>query len=127
MPVERFRNRRILVVEDEYMLATDLQRELEAMGAIVIGPAGQLDAALDLVQGEDAIEAAILDINLGGEEAYSVADLLISRKIPFVFATGYERSTIPARFKAVPICEKPINLEKIVATIFAVAREGTLE
>jgi DNA-binding response OmpR family regulator len=105
---------RILAVEDEYMLADDLRAELENAGAIVIGPAATVQSAMALVRDEARIDGAILDVNLGGEMVYPVADLLMERGVPIAFTTGYDASAIPARFRDIPRCEKPISMAKVV-------------
>src|SRR5262249_477527 len=79
----------VLVVEDDYLVAMDIVRALERAGAEVIGPAPAVEAALDALE-QTAPDGAILDINLGGEMAFPVADALLARGVPFVFATGYD-------------------------------------
>lgn len=106
-------NCHILVVEDEYMLADDLQTELEDEGAVVIGPVAALADALALIRSAPRIDGAILDANLGGEMVFPAADLLIERQVPIVFTTGYDASVIPARFEAIARCEKPINMRQV--------------
>ncbi|MEG3164795.1 response regulator [Sphingomonas sp. PB2P19] len=108
---------RILVVEDEYMLADELSSELDAMNAVVLGPVGTLDAALGIIAEEHDIDGAVLDVNLDGEMSYSAADLLAHRGIPFVFATGYDASRIPPRFEHIVLCEKPVVLTSIARAI----------
>lgn len=108
------RNCRILVVEDEYLLADELQNDLESAGAIVIGPAAHLAGATALIEAHQHLDGAILDANLAGEMVFSAADLLMERGVPIVFTTGYDVSGIPTRFESVPLCEKPINLNKIL-------------
>ncbi len=107
----------ILVVEDEYMLADELQTELEDIGATVIGPAGNIDSALDLIRSAPHLDGAILDLNLGGAPAFSLADALMTRGVPLVFATGYDFSSVPERFSHVTRCEKPINIRRITAAL----------
>jgi len=107
----------ILVVEDEYLLADELQSELEEAGAIVIGPVGTLEGALALISSGREIDGAILDVNLGGDMAYAAADQLIERGVPFVFTTGYDLSALPPRFAEVVRCEKPINIRKVAQAI----------
>jgi CheY-like chemotaxis protein len=80
--------RRILVVEDEPVVALMIEDMLTSMGATVIGPASNLPEALALAHGE-AIDAALLDVNLNGEDGRQVAVVLKARGVPFVFATGY--------------------------------------
>src|SRR2546429_142493 len=87
---------RILIVEDEYIIAFDLTRSLEELGIQVVGPAAGVAEALRLVVTDgDRLNGAILDINLRGERVYQVAQALAARGVPFMFATGYETSTIP--------------------------------
>jgi DNA-binding response OmpR family regulator len=78
------RERHILVLEDEYLIAMSLQDALESAGSVVLGPAPSVDKAIKTIDSEAHIDAAILDVNLGGVRAYPVADRLIARKIPFV-------------------------------------------
>jgi len=107
-------NCRILVVEDEYYFAQELRAELNEVGAIVLGPTATLEDALEVIQLEDQIDGAILDLNLGGEAAYPIADLLVDRRVPIVFSTGYDQSEIPAHFAKVKRCEKPIDLSNVI-------------
>lgn len=81
--------RRILLVEDEYVIAAEMMEWLRESGAVVIGPVPTVSDALDLIQTGEAIDAAVLDISLGdGETIYPVADLLKQMGVPFLFATG---------------------------------------
>ena len=111
------RNCHILIAEDEYLLAIDLQCELEDAGAVVVGPVADLSGAIALINEGRRIDAAILDANLGGEMVFPAADLLIERSVPIVFTTGYDASGIPSRFDAAARCEKPVNIKKIVEVI----------
>lgn len=108
---------RVLVVEDEYMLADDLRSELEAAEAIVLGPVARLAAAIALIEAEPALDGAVLDVNLGGASVFPAADLLLSRGVPIVFTTGYDASSIPARYAHVVRCEKPVAVSKVAAVI----------
>ncbi len=105
------RGRRVLVVEDEYLLAEDLRQELERQGAEVLGPVPTVAEALELLATGPAPSIAILDINLQGEMAFPVADALRERAIPFVFATGYDAQAIPPAYADVPRMEKPLELK----------------
>ena len=104
------KGRRVLVVEDEYMLAEDLREGLESQGAEVMGPVATVADALELLRSGPAPDLAILDINLGGEMAYPVADALRARDIPFIFATGYNAQAIPKAYADVPRAEKPVEI-----------------
>lgn len=103
------RDRRVLIVEDEYMLAQDLCHEVQDAGAVVVGLAPSIGKALDLISEQPDIDAAVVDVNLGGEMAYPVADALIARRIPFVFTTGYEDGELQSRYPQVARCEKPLD------------------
>jgi CheY-like chemotaxis protein len=104
--------RRILVVEDDYLLAQDLLEELLRRGAQVMGPVGAVAEALALLQSSPPPSMAILDIKLGDELVYPLADALRDRGVPFIFATGYDASAIPKVYKDVPLMEKPVALEE---------------
>ena len=109
--------KRILVVEDDYLVAMDIARALERAGAEVIGPTPAVEAALNALE-QTVLDGAILDINLGGEMAFPVADALMARGVPFIFATGYDAEVIPLRFTHVKRCEKPMASEQICAALF---------
>ena len=101
------RDRRILVVEDEYLIALSLQDALETAGSVVVGPVPSVDKAIQTIDSEPDIDAAVLDVNLGGVLAYPVADMLIARKIPFVFTSGYDDNVLRERYSQVKNCPKP--------------------
>jgi DNA-binding NtrC family response regulator len=99
--------KRVLIVEDDNILAINLADELASEGAKVIGPAPTVTDALDVIARTD-LDGAIVDINLRGKAAFPVADALADRHIPFVFATGYlVAHHIPARHANVRRFEKP--------------------
>jgi DNA-binding LytR/AlgR family response regulator len=110
-PVRPLRGRRLLVVEDDYMVAVELARSLEEMGAQVIGPVGSVKDALAMVEMADArVDAAVLDINLHDERVYPVADALAGRGVPFVFVTGYDALAIPEPYVSwAPRLQKPVD------------------
>jgi len=112
-----FSGKRILIVEDEYFLADETRRKLEDLGAMVVGPTSNVSRALDLIKREP-IDAAILDVFLADELVFAVADELEARDINFVFATGYDPSHMPAKYKGFALCEKPTELEQIAVALF---------
>jgi DNA-binding NtrC family response regulator len=99
---------RVLFVEDEAMVSMLIEDMLLDLGVEVIGPATKIDQALSLAR-EAEIEAAVLDINIGGQHTFSVADILQARGIPVIFATGYGSSALPERFRSTPILHKPFD------------------
>jgi CheY-like chemotaxis protein len=107
------RDRRILVVEDEYLIAMSLQDALESAGSIVVGPVPSVDKAIQTIDSEPHIDAAVLDVNLGGALSYGVADKLIARKIPFIFTSGYEDNVLRTRYSGVKNCPKPYLFQAI--------------
>lgn len=109
--------RRVLVVEDEYFIADDLQRALKAFGAEVVGPVPSREDALAVVASNHDLDAAILDINLQGDMGYSVAEALRGRGVPFVFATGYNVGAIAPAFADVPRWEKPFDPAKLAQAL----------
>ncbi|MCT8003387.1 response regulator [Sphingomonas sanguinis] len=110
-------NYRILVVEDEYMLAQGLRSELEDAGAVVIGPEPSVACALTCIAREDRIDAVVLDVNLGGEMAFPVADELSARQIPFLFASGYGDDVIKNRYPGVVNCAKPFVSRQLLRSL----------
>lgn len=108
---------RILIVEDEYLLADELQVELENCGAIVIGPIAGIAEAMQTIAATANLDGAILDINLKGEMVFPVAEQLQDRRIPMLFVSGYDAIAIPPRFGSTPRCEKPIGVRHIVEAL----------
>ena len=99
---------RVMVVEDEALVALVLADQLTDMGVSVVGPCGSVAEARSAVS-ENDLDAAILDVNLGGELVYPVADLLSARGIPFIFVTGYGHESIDKKFSYAPVLEKPVE------------------
>lgn len=106
--------RRILVVEDESMIWMLIEDELSEEGCQVVGPAARLDEAL-LAASNETIDAALLDVNLGGRPVYPVADVLARRGIPFAFLTSYGEGGIQEAYRHHPVLKKPFTLNGLVA------------
>jgi DNA-binding response OmpR family regulator len=104
---------RILVLEDEYFLASDLERAFRENGGEVIGPISQVSEAMSLVE-RGGFDVAVIDINLHDESVYPVAEELDRQQIPFVFATGYDAKSIPDRYSHVTCWQKPFEPAMIV-------------
>jgi CheY-like chemotaxis protein len=103
----------ILVVEDEYLIADDIRMALEEAGAEVLGPVASVKDAEELILSRPVIDAALLDVNVRGEQIFAVADRLAELGVPFVFATGYDQASIPDRYSDRPCLEKPIKARQI--------------
>lgn len=119
MSAATLEGRRILVVEDEYMIAMDIQEELEGAGALVAGPVPTVGEALRLLGREPALDGAVLDVNLGGERSFPVAEALEDKGIPFLFATGYNSADIPDKWRQARIEVKPLRIAAAVARLLA--------
>jgi PAS domain S-box-containing protein len=104
--------RRVLLVEDEALVAMMIQECLTEYGHSVVGPIGRASEAL-IAAKEGEFDAAILDINLGDGVAYPVAEILAARGVPFAFVTGYEADTVDERFSDVPVLQKPIERQML--------------
>lgn len=109
--------RRLLIVEDSGIVALSLKRTLKELGAEVVGPIGRIEAALEAASSE-ALDGAILDINIRGILVYPVAEKLRERLIPFVFVSGYEIGDLPEQFSDIPVLAKPYSAE-ILAEVFS--------
>src|SRR4029077_2173097 len=100
---------RVLVVEDEYLVAILIEEILESAGCIVMGPIPRLPEALDAVDHED-YDAAVLDVNLAGERIDPAAQALYRREGPFVFVTGYGEGVLSEEFAERPRLCKPFRM-----------------
>lgn len=101
---------RLLLVEDELLVAMMVEDMLIDLGCVVVDVAGTLSQGLALVADTAlALEGAVLDVNLGGENVYPIAEVLAARGIPFIFATGYGIAGIAAAFSHVPALAKPYS------------------
>lgn len=107
-----FSGSRVLVVEDEALIAIMMKEELVGLGFDVVGPVSTLPQALDAARGAD-FDVAILDLNLGKQSSFDVAEILESRGVPFVLVTGYSAAGINPRFSHVPLLEKPVDLRAL--------------
>ena len=112
-------DRLILVVEDEFLIAEDLEDKFADVGARVIGPAPTIEAALGLIDAQPRIDGALVDVNLGGKPAYSVVDALQSRGIPFVLTSGYEDEVLRSRYPFAKSCQKPYEFADVEKALIA--------
>src|SRR5260221_492765 len=122
LPLQLETGNRVLLVEDEILVAMMMKDILTELGFSVIGPFSRLAEAM-VAAVHDNIDAGIIDVNLGGEFVYPVADVLAAREIPFVFITGYAVESIDSRFGYVPIVKKPVQ-RQVLQKIFIPADSG---
>ncbi len=113
---------KVLVVEDESLVALDIETMLEEMGCTVVASVPRLVRALDLASRLD-LDLAVLDINLAGEVVYPLAFRLAARGIPFLFSTGYSTADLPPELRDRPILRKPVMLANLKRAV-AMARTG---
>jgi CheY-like chemotaxis protein len=116
------RDLRILVVEDNYLLADEMCDYLTGLGIVPVGPACTLDDAIALAR-EMPLNGAVLDINLDGRLCTGVCEVLARRDIPFMFHTGYRNlGLVPLQFRSMPVVDKPFEpeqLKKVLTNLFA--------
>ncbi len=107
---------RILVVEDEYLIRMLLEDMLTDIGFNVVAAVGTIAEANEHAHTGD-FDAAILDVNLAGEQVFPVADVLVKRGLPFVFVTGYGEGSLPEKFRGRPALQKPFEAAKLESTM----------
>src|SRR4051795_412878 len=106
--ITKFAGLRVLVVEDEMMVSMLIEDMLSDLGCQVVGPAARLDEAVELVNA-GGIDCAVLDVNLGGQPIFPLADLLREKGRPFAFATGYGDAGLREVDKGLPVLQKPFR------------------
>jgi len=110
--------KRVVVIEDESLIAMLLEDLLTEMGYSVVGLAANVADALVLLD-QHPVELAVLDVNLGGEASFPVADALQQRRIPFLFTTGYGQLGLPETYSALPVLQKPFRKRDLQAALQA--------
>jgi CheY-like chemotaxis protein len=118
--------KRILVVDDEPLIAMDIVSSLEDEDCVVVGPAATLEKALALIDTIE-IDAALLDANLGGKPVDALAAALVRRNIPFAFVSGYGREGLPEAFRQATLIRKPFQHQRLIEAIQQMVQEqGTV-
>lgn len=110
--------KRILIVEDEVLVAMHLEDLLAEMGHQVVGPATRIKQAMELAR-KSEIDMAVLDVNVAGRTSFPVADILRQRGIPFVFATGYGAEGFVEGYRDEPTLRKPYEPQELMRAIAA--------
>ena len=103
---------RVLIVEDEFLIASMLEAHLVRLGYTLAPIASTVDEALSMLD-QHRIDLAVVDINLAGTASFPVADALHARGIPFLFTTGYGESGVPEQYRAFQIVQKPYRIAKL--------------
>lgn len=110
--------RRVLLVEDDFLQADSMRRELETLGVSVVGPVATVASAIQRLASNEPVEAAVLDLNLGGEWCFPLAARLSGQGVPFVFWTAYGNLHLPREFEAIPLVIKPAGGREVVRALF---------
>ena len=111
-----FSSCKVLVVEDEMFVVWLLEDTLADLGCAVVGPASSVTQALAMIDTE-AIDAAVLDVNLNGQMSYPIADALAARGVPFVFSTGYDKDRLLDGYRTFPALQKPFHRSDLGDTL----------
>lgn len=114
---------RVMLVEDEALVAMELEDLLANLGCNVVCRAATVSQAMDYARSTE-IDAAFLDVNIGGHQVYPVADILAARQVPFIFLTGYGSSGIDAGYRNNPVISKPFFLPDLKRAVAALRRGG---
>ena len=114
---------RVLIVEDEWMIAIRIEQSLVAAGITVAGMVGSVDSALSAIDA-GGLDAVVLDTYLGGESAEPVADLLASKNIPFLVVTGYASNQRPGRLATAPFLRKPFTSPNLLKLLYQMPLDG---
>ncbi|MEX2403435.1 MAG: response regulator [Balneolales bacterium] len=115
--------KRILLVEDEFLVGLNIQSTLTNAGFEVFGPALNAQAALKLIA-ENDFDAAVLDVNLGGQSSDGIASKLAALDIPFLLLTGYDRENLPTELANAPLMEKPFDENELVEMIIRLSTQN---
>jgi CheY-like chemotaxis protein len=109
---------RVLIIEDETLIALLLEDMLTDLGCTILGSASSVDAAIEILD-RTPPGVAVLDINLGGEKSYAVAEALAKRGVPFIFSTGYADGRLDAPWQDRPMLQKPFGQEQLAKALEA--------
>lgn len=109
MMTQPLSGRRVLIVEDESLVAMLLETILEDMECIPVGPASNIDDGEILARDTENLDAALLDVNVAGRQVFPVAEVLKARGVPFVFSTGYGEGGLPEEWRGQPTLQKPFT------------------
>jgi len=113
-----------LVVEDEFLVALDIELMLQESGGAVVGPIGDRASALRTAQ-DGGFDRALLELDLGGEPVTAVAETLLAQALPMIFCTGYQAGNLPDRFAGAPTLRKPFQAGDVGAALRTAAGDGT--
>jgi CheY-like chemotaxis protein len=116
---QRLNGLRIFIVEDDLMISTMLGNMLDNLGCVVVGAAATVEQALAMVKTAIVIDVAILDVNIGGELVFPVADLLLESDVPCVFSTGHATTLRTERYPLCRFLDKPYGSQGLAKILLA--------
>ena len=106
----------VLIIEDEALISLEMESMLRGAGCRVVGPFASMTKASEAIE-HQLLDAALLDINLGHEMTFPLADLLCARGVPFIWVTGHSRDILPARHRDRPIVSKPYGVDTLLEAV----------
>jgi CheY-like chemotaxis protein len=113
---QQLTGRRVLVIEDQYLIAMEIAEALEEAGAEIVGPTGSVSSAAKPIH-DDGFDLAVVDVQLRDGEAYPLVDELQKARIPMVFLTGYERPQLRREYRGLPHVIKPFEPKQLVSAL----------
>ena len=116
---------RVLIVEDEALIAALIETILSEAGYSIVGPVATLEGALETIE-RQRLDAALLDIGINGHDVYAVADVLMKRRIPFIFVSGFTRKQMPAAYQHCAYIAKPFTPDAMLALLEEVVGRKSL-
>ncbi len=116
-PTDALKGARVLVLEDETLVSMMVEDMLADLGCEVVGPFARLDQALSFIDGGGELDLALLDVNLGGERSFPMAEKLVEKGVPFVFTTGYDEAGMPDVWRGRPSLRKPFMMHEMAAVL----------
>jgi two-component SAPR family response regulator len=115
---------RVLVVEDEFFIALELETIIRNLGGTVAGPVAHLDAARTVIR-QEKINCAILDVKLDGNTSLPLADDLIASGLPVILVSGYDSAQLPNRFADTPKLGKPVSVDELARVLKGIFQQGS--
>jgi len=119
-PYKKTRDLRVLIVEDEYLVAEEISDILRRTKFDVVVPVGMIQEAYEAVQ-DTSLDCAVMDINIGGGASFPLIDVLIERNVPVLLMTGYDQEELPVKYRSLPLLQKPLlrgELAKALGSLF---------
>jgi DNA-binding NtrC family response regulator len=111
------KKQRLLIVEDEMLVAMSVEDALRDAGFEVIGIVARVDKAISYIEGEASLDVAVMDLNLAGASSVPIADALVAVGIPFVILTGYGAGGLPPHLRQIPVVSKPFDPQRLLRAL----------